>query len=385
MKKTIISALVVTATMLATMALAGPKVYVYLSDGDHIAVEAANFDSLSLVEPGVLKLDPESKSLSATGGRFAVAVTANKTWTAKVSDPTALTLSAYSGTGSGTIYVNASANADSKAYTEIVTVTLTGGVSKYVYVTVAGATPGPTPTDQVTDACDNTYPVVKIGEQYWMAENLRCNKYATQSEAYNASWLTNNTVPTSENYTYTPYYTDASDKSKWYSSEYAGNLTDAQVAKLGYLYNWAAAVGVADGEKQTKSFTSKRQGICPNGWHIPSRAEWQTLQDYIEKTDGKGTGTAGKHLKTTSGWYDEGNPQTYPQGLDTYGFAALPAGYANGSEVSNVGYNTGFWAATPRESYSSIAYGRGLVYDDDFLYDNYNYKDFGPSVRCLRN
>ncbi|MCQ2361400.1 MAG: hypothetical protein MJ009_08020, partial [Paludibacteraceae bacterium] len=90
------------------------------------------------------------------------------------------------------------------------------------------------PTSEKCKASD--YPQVTIGTQTWMAENYRCSKYDTESEAYNASWLTDNTIPTSEDYTYTPYYTDASDKSKWKTSEYAGNLTDEQIEKLGYLY-----------------------------------------------------------------------------------------------------------------------------------------------------
>ncbi|MCQ2336132.1 MAG: hypothetical protein MJ010_02995, partial [Paludibacteraceae bacterium] len=244
-----------------------------------------------------------------------------------------------------------------------------------------------TPTEQVTDACGITYPVVKIGEQYWMAENYRCSKYDTESEAYNASWLTDNTIPTSAIiYTYTPYYTDASDKSKWdsYSKRYGVNLTDAQVAKLGYLYNWAAAVGVADGWEQTSAFSGNRQGICPNGWHVPSRAEWQTLYDYIYSAQKLTSNEVGKYLKTTSGWYS--GDSDYKPGLDTYGFAALPAGFAAlGSGVYYVGYGTDFWSATPDESYGSDAYYRTLDYFNDYLFErNYN-KYYGQSVRCLRN
>ncbi len=224
------------------------------------------------------------------------------------------------------------------------------------------------------------YPQVTIGTQTWMAENYRCSKYDTESEAYKEGRYT---VPTSEDYTFTPYYTDASDKSKWGSAEYAGNLTEAQVAKLGYLYNWAAAVGVADGQKQTTAFSGNRQGICPNGWHIPTRAEWQTLVNYIEKTDGKGTNTASKHLKTTSGWYS--GDSSYKPGLDTYGFAALPAGYADGSRVNIVGVSTYFWTATPNESDSYYAYSRYLYYNNDYLYDTIYGKDIGSSVRCLRD
>jgi len=231
----------------------------------------------------------------------------------------------------------------------------------------------------VMDICGNKYKVVKIGEQYWMAENLRCAKYDTESEAYNAPWLTNNTIPTSNDAIYTPYYTDASDKSKWHETTFAYNLTDAQVAKLGYIYNWAASVGVADGSQHTTAFTGTRQGICPNGWHVPTRTEWQMLYDYIYDSQMLTSNQVGKYLKTTSGWYENGDR------TDTYGFAALPAGYADGSSVSNVGYDTDFWTATPHESYISDAYARNLVYSDVYLTSYLSLRYTGRSVRCLRN
>ncbi|MCQ2351537.1 MAG: hypothetical protein MJ003_06145 [Paludibacteraceae bacterium] len=241
------------------------------------------------------------------------------------------------------------------------------------------------PTSERCNASD--YPQVTIGTQTWMAENYRCSKYDTQSEAYNASWLTNNTVPTSESSVYTPYYTDASDKSKWDKKyDYSDNLTDAQIKKLGYIYNWAAAVGVENGEDYgTQPFSGNRQGVCPNGWHIPSLEEWKTLVDYIEKTDGKGTKTAGKHLKTTSGWYDEGTPQTYPQGLDSYSFAGLPAGFGEGSSVCFVGTDIGFWSATPYESNINNAYCRYLNCYVDDLDDSGSNKKYGRSVRCVKD
>ncbi|MCQ2360403.1 MAG: fibrobacter succinogenes major paralogous domain-containing protein, partial [Paludibacteraceae bacterium] len=147
---------------------------------------------------------------------------------------------------------------------------------------------------------------------------------------------------------------------------------------------WAAAVGVADGEEQTTEFSGNRQGICPNGWHVPSRAEWRTLYDYIYSAQKLTSDAVGKHLKTTSGWYS-GNSY-YKPGLDTYGFAALPVGRADGSSVYNVGYITNFWTATPNESYSYYAYNSYLGYGYDYLSDVYNGgKNYGLSVRCLRD
>ena len=221
----------------------------------------------------------------------------------------------------------------------------------------------------VKDVCGNTYNCVKIGGVYWMAENMRCNKYDTQSERAGA------TLSTSNNGTYAPYYTDASDKSLWdsFSQEYSGNLTSDQRNKLGYLYNWAAAVGLASesaAKNQTSSFSGNRQGICPNGWHVPTVAEWNTLENYLGSN-------AGKKLKSTSGWYNGGN------GTDDFSFAALPAGWACGS-VYGVALYAYFWSATPY--YISTAYLCGLHFDDDSLLSSDNVdKDSAQSVRCIRN
>lgn len=221
----------------------------------------------------------------------------------------------------------------------------------------------------IKDVCGNTYKCVTIGSQVWMAENMRCYKYDTQSERAGA------TLSTSSRSTYAPYYTDASDKSLWNSNsqEYGANLTSEQIGKLGYLYNWAAAVGIAtaeDAEAQTSKFSTNRQGICPNGWHVPTSAEWNTLKDYLGSN-------AGKKLKSTSGWYNGGN------GTDEYSFAALPAGRAYGSSVNYVGSYADFWSATPYNS--NFADLRGLSCSSDNLGSTNFNKDYAQSVRCVKN
>ncbi len=322
-----------------------------------------------------ISVSPTSYDIPYLGGEVSISVTSNTSWTIS-SDKDWVTLSRTSGTGDGIIDITVAENTTTK--TEIAIVTLTTALGKIDSISIKSLG---------MEKCKaSDYPQVTIGTQTWMAENYRCSKYDTESEAYKEGRYT---VPTSESSDYTPYYTDASDKSKWYDTEYAGNLTNAQITKLGYLYNWAAAVGVADGEKQTTAFTGNRQGICPNGWHVPSRAEWHTLVDYIEKTDGKGAYTAGKHLKTTSGWYDAGKPQTYPQGLDTYGFAALPAGHAaTRNYIHAVGDSTYLWTDTPHNSNNHNAYSTLLSCYHDFLLSGdyyYDNKILGQSVRCLKD
>ncbi len=219
------------------------------------------------------------------------------------------------------------------------------------------------------DADDNW---VTIGSQQWLKENTRCIEYDTESEACNATWLINNTIPTSESVSNTPYYTPIPVSKKTYY------MSEDQFDKLGMLYNWAAAVGVADGTSQTTAFTEKRQGICPNGSHVPTKAEWNVLKTYIEEIEGKGADNAGAYLKVTAGWNKRGN------GTNTYGFAALPAGSAEGSWVSDIGNIAFYWSSDAADNSSaSISY---LLFIDSILdFSDNCYKSVALSCRCIRN
>lgn len=230
----------------------------------------------------------------------------------------------------------------------------------------------------VTDCQGHTYPVVKIGNQYWMGENLQCTKYDTQSERAGAM------LSTSGNRTYAPYYTDGRNV----YTEDSGNLTSNQRKKLGLLYNWAAAVGLAtesEAMSRTTSFSGRRQGICPNGWHIPTDAEWSVLSITLGGIKGSDSdipnavkfSDVGKKLKATSGWYNSGN------GTDKYSFAALPAGFAGGSAVDVVGDYAFFWTVTPRNDCQ--AYICFLYYAYESLYSLGNNKGGAYSVRCVKD
>jgi uncharacterized protein (TIGR02145 family) len=146
-----------------------------------------------------------------------------------------------------------------------------------------------------------------------------------------------------------------------------GNSADS-CAKYGRLYTWEAA-----------------KTVCPSGWHLPSRAEWDALSDLavdggklVNYTSGVDTfyywPGAGKKLKSDAGWYGNGN------GTDYYGFSALPGGnrYADGSFV-NAGYYGSWWTAT--EDNAGNAYYRGMRYN--YYVSEINFvKGNGFSVRC---
>ena len=196
---------------------------------------------------------------------------------------------------------------------------------------------------ELTDARDGqVYKTVQIGEQIWMAENL--------NYAYNEG--------TAQSYCY-------------------NNSADS-CAKYGRLYLWSAAMDSAAvfggcGYGSTcgaGSATTEVRGVCPAGWHLPSRAEFETLFAAVG-----GKMVAVKALKSTSGWMEDGN------GTDVYGFSALPAGYYNDGNFFNVGSNATFWSAT--EGSSNYAYAWYLSAGSAYL--NGLNKGNGFAVRCLRN
>jgi len=211
-------------------------------------------------------------------------------------------------------------------------------------------------TGTMTDSRDGqTYKTVKIGTQTWMAENLN---YAYIGIPYNYSGYT-------------------SDSTSWCYKDSVEYCT-----KYGRLYTWAAAMDSVGtwstnskgcGYGTTCSPTYPVRGICPEGWHLPTKAEFETLFAAVG-----GKSTAGKMLKSTSGWNSSGN------GTDAYAFSALPAGYRyNDGSYNNEGYYAYFWSST--ENYSSLAYNMYLAYghDDAYLYDGTKYAGF--SVRCVKD
>jgi uncharacterized protein (TIGR02145 family) len=190
----------------------------------------------------------------------------------------------------------------------------------------------------VTDVEGNTYNTVKIGDQWWMAENLKVTKYRNE-EPISDVWA----------------YNDSEDSVETY----------------GRLYSWHE-VNKYDTENDSD------YNIAPEGWHVPKDDEWQKLEDYL--TNHGHSGTEGTALKSTTGWYDGGN------GTDDYGFTGLPAGYrTNTGDYFSMSYGALFWSATKYSSSSSYAWYWNLVYDYT-IFDRTNYdKDYGFSVRCVRD
>ncbi|HSQ42632.1 MAG TPA: fibrobacter succinogenes major paralogous domain-containing protein [Fibrobacteraceae bacterium] len=187
----------------------------------------------------------------------------------------------------------------------------------------------------MTDGRDGqTYRTVMIGTQTWMAENLN---YDTLNDT--GSWCYSDTASYCDTY--------------------------------GRLYNWATAMGVDMLYDSTILGDSVgHRGVCPDGWHVPSSSEWQTLVDYAGGDD-----VAGTYLMANSDlWLTN-------SGTDDYGFSALPGGGYYGS-FGNLGIYGNWWTAT--EYNSSIAYNQRMVYASAVVeLNNYNSKGLvGFSLRC---
>lgn len=149
----------------------------------------------------------------------------------------------------------------------------------------------------MTDERDGqVYKTVKIGDQWWMAENL--------NYAY--------TKPTPQYYYGTIDIID--------SASFCYNNEPDSCAKYGRLYTWEASMDCVDAEIddyrcpiRSRNNDFKIRGVCPDKWHVPSVNEWKSLQYVVNyfATD----------LKSTEGWLDNGN------GSDVVGFRILPTGY----------------------------------------------------------
>ena len=133
--------------------------------------------------------------------------------------------------------------------------------------------------------------------------------------------------------------------------------------------------GKGCGFNKTCSPPSPLRGVCPTGWHLPTKAEFLTLFTAVG-----GMSVAGKKLKSTSGWKDYN--EIIGNGTDDYSFSALPASNRDRGGTSGEGYNAYFWSST--EDRSDLAIGVNLRYiNDNAFMDLYN-KDFGLSVRCVK-
>jgi uncharacterized protein (TIGR02145 family) len=161
--------------------------------------------------------------------------------------------------------------------------------------------------------------------------------------------------------------------------KYCYNNDPANCTTYGGLYQWAEAVQYQNGASNTASlptaFTGNVQGICPTGWHLPSDAEWNSLETTLG-----GSSVAGGPLKSTSGLWSSPNTGA----TNSSGFSALPGAFRNtGGSFFNLGIFTNFWSSS--ESSSANAIVRHLIYNNSNINRGYDVKGDGFSARCTQD
>ena len=221
-------------------------------------------------------------------------------------------------------------------------------------------------TPTVTDFDGNVYNTVQIGNQCWMRENMRTTHYADGTE-----------IPAGN-----------SNYSEIDPFRYAPSGDGTYVATYGYLYNWPATMKSTEAVPNS---TEGTQGICPTGWHVPSRAEWTQLFDYVssrsEYVCGDNNANIAKALSATTGWHNQSGDclvGNNPSANNATGFSTLPAGINEFGSYSWLGEICFFWTSTVT-SISIRAYDFRVRSDRVAIESDSWYGWLGESVRCLRD
>lgn len=206
----------------------------------------------------------------------------------------------------------------------------------------------------VADIDGNVYHSVKIGDQCWMIENLKVTHYRNGDPIPNLT-----------------------DNGEWYNTSSGAycdfNNDGGHVEVYGRLYNFYAIQDSGN--------------IAPEGWHIPTDAEWKQMETYLGMSQGdadatgwRGTDEGGKLKEAgTEHWNAPNTGAT-----NETGFTALPGGYrVNNGAFLNMGIYAYFWSATESGDYA--AWGRILSSGVAGVYHYSDSKSAGFSLRCVKD
>ena len=211
----------------------------------------------------------------------------------------------------------------------------------------------------ITDVDGNTYYSILLGNQEWLAQNLKVTKYRN-GDLIHTGHNDNDWRKITEG-SYSIYPTEVKDA---LGGEKEKNMKDI----YGLLYNYYAIVD--------------QRGLCPLGWRVPRHSEWETLRDFI------GVNNTGGKLKSTRVTPDDHPRWSYPnvQATDQVGFGGHPAGLrANHGIYDDLGRKAYWWTRTSSiESVSSAHFVR-INQENGFLIFGIQNKNNGFSVRCIKD
>jgi len=220
----------------------------------------------------------------------------------------------------------------------------------------------------VSDMEGNTYGTIEIGTQVWMAENLKVTQYPDGNPitqiSDEAGW--NDMTPDVQAYC-------------WYNNQ--AEYSDTS----GVLYTWAAAM---NGALSSETIPSGVQGVCPDGWHIPSDAEWKILEVFLgmseadaDNYDWRGS-DEGAQLKER-GFSNWAIPNTGAS--NSSGFTAVPGGFRSAKGLFyGIDQSAAYWTSNEEEG-TDKAWYRTLNFDKEQVYRQYHDMRIGFSVRCVKD
>jgi uncharacterized protein (TIGR02145 family) len=194
------------------------------------------------------------------------------------------------------------------------------------------------------DRDGNTYNTIRIGNQIWMSENLKTTKYQDGTPLSNASEVDNGTWA-------------AATASNKYWALVSGTTANTQT--YGLVYNQFAVTGSTVGG-------AANNNLCPVGWHVPTNAEFLTLDSFLSTN-------AGTQMKSTTLWTSGGN------GTNSSGFNGLPPGLRDTfSGWLNFSFNGYFWT-------TSSGFFWDLFFNNSTFNQGVGSSLYGYSVRCLKD
>jgi uncharacterized protein (TIGR02145 family) len=210
----------------------------------------------------------------------------------------------------------------------------------------------------VKDIDGNSYKTVKIGEQIWMAENLKVTQYRNGDPI--------------------PNLTDENDWENTEQGAYCNyDNNEDNVETYGRLYNWYAV--------------DDKRGLAPRGWHIPTDDEIKELEIYLgmshseaDDTNYRGTNEGSKLAGGDDFGRLNGALVKTPE-FGTSGFDFLPAGcrLSLGGDYFSMDIRGYFWSST--EDNNGKGWYRNLIYNRSEVYRLSRNKNYGFSVRCIKD
>ena len=223
----------------------------------------------------------------------------------------------------------------------------------------------------VMDVDGHFYDAILIGNKVWMIQNLKATRFPNGEEI--------------------PVGVPDEDASVTEPFRYVPNGDGSYVEQYGYLYNWPA---VMHGANSSSSNPSGVQGICPYGWHVPSRGEWEQLVTFIgmqsEYQCNSDRNNVAKAMASTSGWKEAsktcavGNNQ---HSNNATHFSAFPTGRGDIAVNNNFTRDAYFWTCTKSAmpGWDNMAYDFELDYYSATTYIYAPYKQQAMAVRCVRD